>query len=249
MTIRNCETDTELSPGLDSPTVAGDHVGGPVEPESRRSVRRPQSREEDLVNSLTHALGMLLSLIVLGIFINRAQRTGDPWSVLSFAIYGSSLFFAFFSSTAFHAFRNPKLKQVFQIMDHSAIYFFIAGTYTPIFLISMRNDYGLGMLALVWSLAVAGIAVQVIENGRMRKISILSFLVMGWIALIALHPLIRSVPAGLLLSLLTGAILYTVGGYFYTRQDIKFHHALWHLFVLAAAAIHILGMLSLLPTS
>ncbi len=208
-----------------------------------RSRKRVQSLGEEIANSITHGIGAGLSIAALVILVVFAALQGDAWKIVSFSIYGVSLFALYLTSTLYHSFTNPKLKKFFHVLDHSAIFLLIAGTYTPILLISMRGPWGWTLFGLIWTLALGGIILKVFFFERFKILSVLFYIGMGWLAVIAVKPLLEMVPTAVNLWLLIGGIFYTVGVVFYLTKKIPFQHGIWHLFVLGGSVSHFLGML------
>ena len=149
----------------------------------------------------------------------------------------------FSSSTLYHSFRNERVKHIFRVIDHSSIYLLIAGTYTPFVLVNLRGGWGWSLFGVIWGLALAGIVFQVFFVSRFRLLQTLIYLLMGWLVVIAVKPLLTRVPLPGLLWLLAGGLSYTVGALFYLWKELPYHHAVWHLFVLAGAICHYFAIL------
>ena len=198
---------------------------------------------EELVNSLTHGLGLLLSVGGLVILVVLAALRGTPRHVVSVSIYGATLVLLYAASTLYHAFRSPRVKRVFKIIDHSAIYLLIAGTYTPFTLITMRGPWGWTLFGLVWGLAVAGIVFKTFFVDRFIIASTVVYLAMGWLVVIAIKPVSAMVPSGGLLWLLAGGLCYTIGVAFFAAPRLRYGHAIWHLFVLGGSISHYFAVL------
>jgi hemolysin III len=188
---------------------------------------------EETINAWTHGLGALLSLGGLVVLVFMASRHGDAWHIVSCTVYGVTLLLLFSSSTLYHSFRSERVKHIFRIVDHASIYLLIAGTYTPFVLVSLRDKWGWSLFGVVWGLALAGIVFQIFFVSRFRVVQTLIYLAMGWLAVIAIKPLLTSVPLPGLHWLLAGGLSYTVGAIFYLWKKLPYHHAGWHLFVLA----------------
>jgi hemolysin III len=190
------------------------------------------------LNSITHLLGTALALVGLVLLVVRAAFTGDPWKIVSFSIYGGTLVALYTSSALYHSIRGAS-KKVFQKFDHSAIYLLIAGSYTPFTLVTLRGSWGWSLFGVVWGLAVIGILQDLLFTKRRGVISVLIYLLMGWIALIAIRPLSRTLPAAGMTLLVIGGALYTIGIIFYALDKRLAHsHGIWHLFVLTASVCH-----------
>ena len=198
---------------------------------------------EEIANSVTHGIGAALSVAGLVLLVVFASLYGDVWRVVSFSIYGSTLIILYLASTLYHSFPQPRVKRVFQILDHSSIYLLIAGTYTPITLVSMRGPWGWTLFGLIWGMAAGGIVFKAFLTGKFRAISIISYIAMGWLIVIALKPMLKTVPPGMLLWLVIGGLCYTFGIIFYGLKKLPFNHAIWHLFVLGGSITHFFGML------
>ncbi len=193
---------------------------------------------EQLANSLTHGLGALLSVAGLVALVVFAGRHGDAWQVVSTAIFGVTLVLLYSSSTLYHSFRDERAKQLLQKFDHAAIFLLIAGTYTPFVLVTLRGPWGWSLFGVVWGLAIIGVTLKFWLAGRFRLISTLIYLAMGWLVLVALKPLMAALPAGGFRLLVAGGLCYTGGAVFYLWKRLPYHHAVWHLFVLAGSVCH-----------
>lgn len=192
--------------------------------------------KEELANAITHGLGFLLSIPALVILIISAVKHGGPLEVVSFTIFGSSMVLLFLFSTLLHSFKPSKVKNIFAILDHSAIYVLIAGTYTPIALISLQGALGWSLFGVIWGLAVAGIVFKCLLINKFRILSTIFYLIMGWLVIIAIKPMYESLTAVGFTLLLTGGIIYSIGAIFYIWRKLPYSHAIWHLFVIAGSA-------------
>jgi len=199
--------------------------------------------KEETINALTHGLGALLSLAGLVVLVVLASLRGDAWHIVSCSIYGVTLLLLFSSSTLYHSFRNERVKHVLRIIDHAAIFLLIAGTYTPFVLVNLRGKWGWSLFGVIWGLALAGIVFQVFFVSRFRVLQTLIYLLMGWLVVIAGKPLLSRVALPGLIWLLAGGLSYTVGALFYLWKKLPYHHAVWHLFVLAGAICHYFAVL------
>lgn len=205
--------------------------------------RRKQTLGEEIANAITHGIGVALAIAGLVILVVIGARQGNPWKVVSFSIYGASLIVLYMSSTLYHSFQNPKFKVFFKLMDHTSIYFLIAGSYTPLMLTLLRGPWGWTMFGIVWGLALAGIAFKMFFLGRYKGVSVAIYLLMGWMLVIALKPLLAAAPTGLLIWLLIGGLSYSLGVIFYVWRGFPYHHTVWHLFVLGGSIAHFFGIL------
>lgn len=199
--------------------------------------------KEELANSITHAIGMALSLAGLVILVVYASIQGDAWKIVSFSIYGASLLVLYTASTLYHSFTSARAKHYLKIFDHAAIYFLIAGTYTPFLLVLLREDWGWTIFVIIWLLAIAGIIFKLFFVHRFQIISTIIYLLMGWLILFAFRPLIAHVPQGGLYWMLAGGLSYSFGVIFYLWKRIPYHHAIWHLFVLGGSICHFFAVL------
>lgn len=198
----------------------------------------PYSFIEELFNSITHGAGMVLSLAALVLLIVFSSIYGSAGHVVSCTIFGVTLTLLYTASTLYHSIQRPRVKRVFKIFDHSCIYLLIAGTYTPFLLVTLRGALGWTMFGIIWFLAVSGVVLKVLFVHRFRIISTIAYVMMGWIIIFAIKPLADSLPSGGLAWLIAGGIAYTLGVVFYAWKRLPFHHAIWHLFVLAGSLCH-----------
>jgi hemolysin III len=207
------------------------------------------TRAEEWANTITHGIGAGLSVAGLVIAVVFASFTRDPYLITAASLYGSTLILLHLSSTFYHAARNLRWKKVFLAADHSSIYLLIAGTYTPFCLGPMRGPAGWTLFGIIWGLAIAGIAREWIQPRRGTWLSTGIYLAMGWLVLIFLYPLLKALTSGALILLITGGLLYSIGVIFYKWHSLKFHHALWHLFVVAGAACQFFAVLAVLQNT
>lgn len=198
---------------------------------------------EEIANSITHGIGVALSIAGLVVLVVMAALHGDAWQVVSCAIYGASMIMLYTASTLYHSFQNPNVKRIMRILDHSSIYLLIAGTYTPFTLISLRGPWGWSLFGVVWGLALTGIVFKLYFTGRFNKASTIIYVLMGWIAVIAIKPMIDIIPFGGLALLFGGGMSYTLGVIFYVWKKMPYHHAVWHLFVLGGTVLHFFAIL------
>lgn len=205
-----------------------------------------QSLPEELANAITHGIGAGLSIAALVILVVFAAKISDTWKIVSFSIYGATMITLFLSSTLYHAFPQPKVKRFFRILDHSSIFLLIAGTYTPVTIGTMRGGWGWTLFGIIWGLCILGILMKVFVMGKLKWLSTIIYLAMGWMVLIAIRPLMTTVPKVFLMWMLIGGAAYSLGIIFYIARKMPFHHAVWHLFVLGGSICHFFGMLSLM---
>jgi len=211
--------------------------------EAKSTAHRQQSLGEEIANSITHGIGAALSLAALVLLVVFASLYGDTWRVVSFSIYGTSLFLLYLASTLYHSFTDKRVKRFFKILDHSSIYLLIAGTYTPVALVPMRGPWGWTIFGLIWAMAIGGIIIKVFMMGKYKIFAVLFYVAMGWLIIIAVKPMLQMVPKGLIIWLLIGGVCYTFGLIFYACKKIPYFHFVWHLFVLAGSISHFFGML------
>lgn len=194
-------------------------------------------------NAVSHLFGAVLALIGLVFLLVVASRQGDAWKIVSFAVYGATLFLVYLCSTLYHSLRG-RAKDVLRRLDHSTIYLLIAGSYTPFALVTLGGAWGWSLFGVVWGLALLGIAQELAWGGGRRIVSLVIYLLMGWLALIALAPLARALDAGGLSWLLAGGLFYTVGVVFYALSDRWGPaHGIWHVFVLGGSGAHFAAVL------
>jgi hemolysin III len=207
-------------------------------------------RIEEILNSVTHGAGIVLSAAGMVVLVVLSAMHGSAWHVVSCAIYGTSLMLLYTASMLYHASRRPESRKVFRALDHASIYVLIAGTYTPLVLVNMRGGWGWTLFGLVWGFAIAGIVFKAFFAGRFNFVSTLLYLGMGWLVVIAINPLLRAVPDVGLLFLLLGGLAYSFGCFFYLRDAKPFRHLVWHVFVLAGSVFHYFAIFfSILPAA
>jgi hemolysin III len=194
-------------------------------------------------NSISHLVGAALALAGLVVLVVFASLQGDLWKIVSFSIYGASLFLLYTLSTLYHSLRG-RAKDIFKKLDHIAIYLLIAGSYTPLTLVTLRGAWGWTLFGIIWGLAIAGIIVDGLHKAGSRTLPMVIYLLMGWLILLAIYPLIHALPTGALMLLVLGGVFYTGGIVFYALDErMKHAHGIWHLFVLAGSISHYLLML------
>ena len=194
---------------------------------------------EELANQLTHGFGLAASVIVAPLLVGLAVRSGDPWSLASVSVYVASLVFLYLASTLYHTARDPDRKRLLRQIDHSAIFVLIAGSYTPISIIVLRGGLGWTLTGIIWALAAAGIAWKIRDLDRYRILGPAFYIGMGWLAVLAFPYLLEALTGAELAWLVAGGLAYTSGIVFYAWKRLPFNHAIWHLFVLAGSACHV----------
>ena len=198
---------------------------------------------EEIFNSVSHGAGSLLSIAGTIILIIFSAIYANTWAVVSSCIYGASLIILYTMSTLYHAITNEKAKKFFRIMDHNTIFFLLAGTYTPLTLFCLNGWLGWTLFGIVWGAAIIGIVLNSIDLERFRKPSVVCYILMGWVIILAIKPLMESIPQISLIFLLTGGVFYTVGVIFYAIKKIKYFHSIWHLFTIAGSIFHYFSIL------
>ncbi len=205
------------------------------------------TRSEEIANWLTHGIGALLSAAACTLLLLVAHTRGDGWHLVSFAIFGVSLLAQYTISTLYHAAATQRRREFLQRLDHAAIFLLIAGTYTPFLLTRLRGPWGWSLLAIIWILCSGGAVYKLLRGERDEIASTLTYLFVAWLIVIAIKPLITLVPSPALLFLFGGGAFYTAGVAFYLWHRLRFHHAIWHAFVLGGSACHCLAVFYLAP--
>jgi hemolysin III len=201
------------------------------------------SVKEEIANSITHGVGLVLAIAGLGVLIAFASRLGNAWHVVSCTIFATTLILQYTFSTLYHSIQLPRVKSVMRVLDHSAIFLLIAGTYTPFMLVNLRGTWGWTLFGIVWTLALFGVLFQVSLLRRWQGISLALYIGMGWVVVIAIKPMLAAVAPGGLILLLLGGLAYTSGVGFYLWKSLRYHHAIWHGFVLAGSILHFFAVL------
>ena len=198
---------------------------------------------EERINGLTHGVGAVLSVVGLVVLVVCAGIYGTAWHVVSFSIFGCALIILYTASTPYHSVTHAAAKRVFWILDHSAIFILIAGTYTPFTLVSLRGGWGWSLFGVVWACAVLGIILKVFYIGRFEKMSVAVYVIMGWLCVIAFKEIVATVSLLSIVLLILGGLSYTLGVVFFACQKLPFNHALWHLCVLGGSVFHYFSVL------
>ncbi|MEK6335285.1 MAG: hemolysin III family protein [Acidobacteriota bacterium] len=207
------------------------------------TLHRQPTVGEEVANSLSHGIGLLLAIIATPILIIAASRYGTVWNVVGMAVFAASMIALYFSSTLYHALRNEKAKRFFRLLDHGAIFLLIAGTYTPFTLGVMRGPWGWTLFGLIWGLAIVGLTMKAIFGTRYGFLSVVLYLTMGWLVVIAAPEVIQKVPLSGLAWIIAGGIAYTSGVAFYAAHRVRYAHFAWHLFVIAGTVCHFFAVL------
>ncbi|MEZ4387156.1 MAG: hemolysin III family protein [Candidatus Krumholzibacteriia bacterium] len=196
------------------------------------------SRGEEIAHAITHGLGTLGSVVCLVILVVMAAERGSARLVVGVSIFGASMVALYAASTLYHALVNPGAKRVFKLLDHGAIYLLIAGTYTPFCLNVLGGGWGWTLFGLAWGLAILGIVYEVVLRRPWKRLSLVFYLALGWLMIIAIRPLVAALPAPALWLIALGGVSYTGGAVFYAWRGFPYNHAVWHLFVLAGTTLH-----------
>ncbi|MBN8429878.1 hemolysin III family protein [Microbulbifer salipaludis] len=198
---------------------------------------------EEIANSVIHGVGALLAIAGLGVLCSFAALRGDVWHIVSSSIYAATLILCFSASTLYHSITHVSAKQILRTLDHSSIFLLIAGTYTPFTLVTLRGPWGWWLFGIIWGLALVGLIIQFTPLKKIRALSITLSALMGWVVIAAIKPLMDNLASGGLLLLVLGGLCYTGGIAFYLWRSLRYHHAIWHLFVLAGGVLHFFAVL------
>ena len=216
---------------------------------TKKNILPVYTLSEELINSISHGIGTGLSVTALVLCIVRAAIHGNAWGVVSSCIYGASLVMLYCMSTLYHAITNRTARKVFRVFDHTSIFFLIAGTYTPICLVTLSGALGWTLFGIVWGMGILGIVLNSISVDKFRKFSLICYVGMGWAVVIGIKTVIELLPKAGFQLLLWGGILYTVGIIFYAMKKFRYMHCVWHLFVLAGSILQFFCIyLYVLPT-
>ncbi len=209
----------------------------------RPSREAAYSLGEEIAHSVSHGVGALLAIAALTILVAFAALRGSSWHVVSCAVFGTTLVLLYSASTLYHAIPGVRVKRVLQILDHSAIYLLIAGTYTPFALVNLRGSWGWALFGVLWGLAVLGIVLSAVAMHRFRRVCLSLYVVMGWSAAAVAGPMLENIDLGGILLLLAGGLAYTFGIAFYLMHGLPYHHMIWHLMVVAGSVLHFFAVL------
>lgn len=204
---------------------------------------RVQSQGEEIANSVSHGVGFIAAVAATPCLIAAAVNRGTLASVVGVSVFAATMMLMYLTSTLYHALPQPRAKKVFRILDHNAIFLLIAGTYTPILLGVMYGAWGWTLFGLVWGLAVAGIILKSFSGVKYHGVSLVIYVAMGWIVLIAVKPLLERMPAPGIAWLVAGGICYTGGIWFYRHKEMPYSHLVWHLFVIAGSVSHFIAII------
>jgi hemolysin III len=204
---------------------------------------RPLHPREEIANSISHGLALVLALVALPVLILSAAEVGSTRFTIGVAVFGATIVILYLASTLYHSLTHVRAKQFFRHVDHCAIFLLIAGSYTPFTLGVLRGPWGWTLLTIVWTLAVAGIAMKLIAGHRHWWLSMVLYLVMGWLAIVAAKPILTLVPLPGILLILAGGVAYSGGLAFFAAHRMRYNHFIWHLFVMAGTVCHYLAVL------
>ncbi len=203
----------------------------------------PYSSREEVANSISHGLGLLLALVALPILVLAAIEVGNVRFLVGVSVFGGTMVLLYLASTLYHSISHETAKQLFRVFDHTAIFLLIAGSYTPFSLGVLHGPWGWSMLAIVWTLAIIGITLKIRKRTRHSRITIVLYVIMGWLAVIAVKPIVMLIPVPGILLILAGGLAYTGGLAFFAAQRIRYNHFIWHLFVIAGTTCHFFAVL------
>lgn len=198
---------------------------------------------EEIANSITHGLGIVLAIAGLAVLVAFATLHGDAWHVVACSIFGATLIVQYTTSTLYHSIHAERVKPVLRALDHSAIFLLIAGTYTPFTLVNLRGPWGWSLFTAIWAIGLAGISLRLILKGRLHGLVVALYIAMGWAAVVAIRPMLEHVGLGGLLLLAGGGLAYTAGVGFYKWRRLPYNHAIWHGFVLVGSCLHFFAVL------
>ncbi len=206
------------------------------------SVLKPRTKGNEIFNSVTHGIGIGLAIAATVLLVVRGALHGNAWHIVSFSIFGVGMILLYTSSTLFHGAYNPRLKYKLNKLDHSSIYILIAATYTPITFTTLKGGFGWVIFGIIWGLAIAGVVFKVwFYSSKMRLLSAILYMAMGWVILIAIVPVIKNTPSLTLWFLLSGCLSYTFSPFFYLWRSRPYMHGVFHIFILLGTACHFFG--------
>lgn len=205
--------------------------------------RRPLHIREEIANSISHGLALIMALAALPVLLMSAVRNGSTHFTVGATVFGLTIVLLYLASTLYHSLTHMRAKQFFQKVDHCAIFLLIAGSYTPFSLGVLRGPWGWSLLTIIWTLAIAGVTIKCIAGTRHLWFSMVLYLVMGWLAIVAVKPILTLVPLPGILLILAGGIAYSGGLAFFAAHRIRYNHFIWHLFVIAGTTCHYLAVL------
>ena len=198
---------------------------------------------EEIANSITHGVGLALSVLGLVVLVVLASLRGGALHIVACSVYGATLVAMYGASTLYHSSRRRRPRRVLRVVDHCAIYLLIAGTYTPFTLVMLRGGWGWTLFGIVWGLAVFGVVFKIFFTGKFAIASTLVYLLMGWMAVVAIRPMVEELPVAAIAWLVAGGLAYSVGTIFFAMHKVRFHHAIWHVFVLLGSVFHYVAVI------
>jgi hemolysin III len=198
---------------------------------------------EEVFNSITHGVGIIISIAALVIMVVFSSLYGNTIHIVSSIIFGVALILLYTASTMYHSFQKPKIKHTLKIIDHSCIYILIAGTYTPFMLVTLNGTLGWIIFSVVWSLTILGILFKVFFVNRFKIISTIAYILMGWLIIFAIKPPFHALPGSAIVLIVSGGLIYTLGTIFYAWEKLPFNHTIWHSFVLAGSICHFFAIM------
>ena len=204
---------------------------------------RPLTLAEEIANGISHGVGLLLALVALPFLLLAAREAGNVPFVVGVSVFGATVILLYLASTLYHSITHEAAKRLFRLFDHTAIFLLIAGSYTPFALGVLRGPWGWSLLAAVWTLAIVGITLKIRKRTRHSRISIVLYVLMGWLAIVAVKPILALVPLPGILLILAGGIAYTGGLAFFAAHRLRYSHFIWHLFVIAGTTCHFFAVL------
>jgi len=210
--------------------------------DNHQAERRP-SLGEEIANSISHGIGLVLAIAATPILIIAALRYGSAWNMIGVSVFAASMITLYLASTLYHALTHERAKRIFRMCDHSAIFFLIAGTYTPFTVGVLRGPWGWTLLGLIWALAAVGLTMKAVLRARYNWLSVVLYLTMGWLVVIAAPQILRVMPWSGLAWIAAGGIAYTAGVGFYAAHRVRYAHFAWHLFVIAGTTCHFFAVL------
>jgi hemolysin III len=203
----------------------------------------PKMPREEIANSISHGLALVLALVAVPVLVLSAMRAGDVRFLIGVSVFGATMVLLYLASTLYHSTTHEAAKGLFRLFDHTAIFLLIAGSYTPFALGVLRGPWGWSLLAAIWTLAIVGITLKIIARTRHSRISIVLYVLMGWLAVVATKPILELIPVPGILLILAGGLAYTGGLAFFAAERIRYHHFIWHLFVIAGTICHYFAIL------
>lgn len=208
-------------------------------------LKRKNTTIEELANTLTHGVGAFIAMVGLVILVVIATYQGGVKHVVSFSIFGGMMVVLYSISTLYHGTRKERLKKVFRMLDHMSIYLFIAASYTPFCLLLLKGPFQWAALGMVWTCAILGVVMKGFHTGKKEVLSTILYIAMGWISIVVIKPLFNLLSVEGFVLLMGGGLLYTLGTIFYLKENMKYNHTVWHLFVLGGSTLHYFSVLTL----